>query len=223
MHGDEPFGLQIIDRYKNRTDQFPGLQLIIANEDAIQQNKRYIETDLNRSFPGRIGGSFEERLAVSLLETVRSSRFVLDIHNTTSDIHMTPIITNMSRDTKQILNLCSSKEIAYIQPPLSIKSFIGQLNGGVSLEFGFDYANSIEAMNEIDRIIQLLLLEKSQGFIEREIYFIDGSISKSKQITTPLKNFHYNESLGVFPFLCNERSYTKIYALSASKKNKQMI
>lgn len=223
LHGDEQFGLSIIEQYKDRLNQFHGLQFVIANEDAIKQNKRYIETDLNRSFPGRIDGSYEERLAVPLLETVRSSRFVLDIHNTTSDIRMTPIITNQNEETKQILNLCSSREIAFIQPPLANRSFIGQLNGGVSLEFGFEFSESTESMKEIDQIIHGLLFGIIQKPIERDIFLIDGSISKSQYLKSPLVNFYYDDSLCVFPFLCGERSYPTIHALSATKKNNLMI
>lgn len=223
MHGDETFGLTVVDFFKDRLDQFPGLQLVIANEEAVAQNKRFIETDLNRSFPGNVNGSKEERLAVELFEVVRSSSYVLDIHNTTSDILMTPIVTGMDDQTKRIINLCSSKEIAYIQKPLSDKALGGQMQGCVSLEFVFAYAQTQQAKLDVENIIDGLLANESQIPKMREVFYIDGSIPKSKELPKQVKNFQYISTLGVYPFLLYERAYTNLHALSASKMNLERI
>ncbi len=223
MHGDEPFGLTAVDYFKDRLDSYPGLQLVIANEEAIAQNKRFIETDLNRSFSISSPQSLEEQLAIDLLEAVRLSTFVLDIHNTTSDVLMTPIVTSMNEQTKRVIHFCRSHEVAYIQKPLADKSLIGQLNGGVSLEFGFDFSKTSEAMNELIRIVEGLLFEQSCESMSREIFCIDGNILKSVSLPAAAKNFQLIESLNVFPFLLGERAYPNIHALSASKKYSERI
>lgn len=223
IHGDEPFGLAIVDAYKDRLDQFPGLQLVIANEEAIAQNKRFIETDLNRSFPGNINGSKEERLAIELFEVVRSSTYVLDIHNTTSDILMTPIVTGLDDRTRRIVNLCSSKEIAYIQKPLSEKALGGQIQGCVSLEFSFDYSNTEQAKRDVEQIVNGLLMNKSQTPKMRDVFFIDGSIPKTIELPSGVKNFEVIPELSVYPFLLHERAYINLHGLSATKKNSELI
>lgn len=223
VHGDEIFGLTIVDHFKNKLDQFPGLQLVIANEEAVAQKKRFIDIDLNRSFAVLSPVSHEEQLAVKLLDAVRSSGFVLDIHNTTSDILMTPIVTTINHKIKRIINLCSSREVAYVQKPLADKSFIGQLDGGVSLEFGFDYAKTAQAMNDVEQIVAGLLYSRSIKPIVREIYCIDGSIPKSISLLGDVKNFEFIETLRVYPFLFGEQSYPTIHALSATRKYTEQI
>jgi len=223
VHGDETFGLTVIDHFKNHLDQFPGLQLVIANEEAVAQKKRFIDTDLNRSFAVEFPITHEERLAVELLDAVRSSEFVLDIHNTTSDIFITPIVTVMNDITKRVINLCPSREVAFIQKPLSDRSFIGQLDGGVSLEFGFDYAKTDQAIIDVEQIVTGLLSGRSIEPMMRELYCIDGSIPKSIPLPDEVKNFQFMETLGVYPFLFGERAYPTIYALSATEKYTEVI
>ena len=223
MHGDELFGLEVINYFKNNLDDFPGLQLVIANEEAIAQQKRFIDVDLNRAFATSSRIHHEERLAAELLRAIQSSTYVLDIHNTTSDILMTPIVTSMNENVKHVFNLCASKEIAFIQKPLSDKSLIGQLSGGVSLEFGFEYAKTNDAIEEVDRIVKGLLSDQSQEKTAREIFCVDGVISKEIDIPKETKNFHLIEKLQVYPFLFGEQSYPTIHAMSASTKYIEVI
>lgn len=51
------------------------------NRKAYTTNKRYFESDLNRSFPGKVDGTYEERLATKILDKVKDADFVLDIHS----------------------------------------------------------------------------------------------------------------------------------------------
>ena len=46
LHGTEPYGLEVV----KRLPVFP--PFFIGNEKALKENKRFIDTDLNRSFPG---------------------------------------------------------------------------------------------------------------------------------------------------------------------------
>jgi len=85
IHGDEPAGKKAIERVLEKYDDFERpVQFIIANEEALEKEKRFMEVDLNRSFPGfeesEIG---EERLAAQLLEEIGDSK-VLDLHTTRS-------------------------------------------------------------------------------------------------------------------------------------------
>jgi hypothetical protein len=60
------------------------VKLVVANEEAIERNQRYVETDLNRSFPGDPeGASHESRLAHALGEAVGDC-LTLSLHTTQS-------------------------------------------------------------------------------------------------------------------------------------------
>ena len=85
IHGDEPAGKKAIENIIEQDLEFQRpVQFIIVNEESLEENKRFLEADLNRSFPGDRGSSkHEERLAAELLEKIGDSK-VIDIHTTHS-------------------------------------------------------------------------------------------------------------------------------------------
>lgn len=85
IHGDEPAGKKAIEKILRKDfDYKKAVKFIIANEKALEQNERFLDADLNRSFPGDINsGKREEVLASKLLNQIGDSR-VLDIHSTHS-------------------------------------------------------------------------------------------------------------------------------------------
>ncbi|MBP7134408.1 succinylglutamate desuccinylase/aspartoacylase family protein [Patescibacteria group bacterium] len=216
LHGDEQFGAEVFSFFASRQEQYPGVQLILAHEEAMAVNKRFLETDLNRSFPGSLTGSLEEQLATEILPLVTSSRYVLDIHTTTSLIEYTPIVTCLSEQTIEILRATSSNEIAFVQMPLGVRSLIGQIVGGVSLEFNEHVAGSPTSLEEIVRIVDALCSPKSFGVQKKEVFFIDRVIPKTILIPDDTTNFLYCEEVQGYPFLLHEKSYPTIHGLCAS-------
>lgn len=86
LHGDEPAGKKAIKKILNEEDldYKKGVKFIIGNEKALKSDKRYIDSDLNRSFPGNPNSSkHEEKLAAKILEEVEGTK-VLDLHTTHS-------------------------------------------------------------------------------------------------------------------------------------------
>lgn len=85
MHGDEPAGKKATEKVleKDYSYQKP-VKFIIANEEALKKDKRYLDSDLNRVFPGdKDSKNREEKLAAQIIEEVGDSK-VLDIHTTYS-------------------------------------------------------------------------------------------------------------------------------------------
>lgn len=85
IHGDEPCGEYAV---RALLDERPPVQrpvkLIVANEEALASEQRYVDTDLNRSFPGDPdAASHEGRLAAALAEELRGCT-VLGLHSTQS-------------------------------------------------------------------------------------------------------------------------------------------
>ena len=67
IHGDEPSGVRTVERLRAADPPLErGVKLVVADPPAVAAGERYLETDLNRSFPGDPDGSLEERLAVEL-------------------------------------------------------------------------------------------------------------------------------------------------------------
>ncbi len=85
LHGNELCGKTAIERV---LDENPVLEqpvrFALANEEAIAANRRFIDEDLNRAFPGDSDGTtHESRLAARLLPKLRDCG-VLDLHSTRS-------------------------------------------------------------------------------------------------------------------------------------------
>lgn len=85
IHGDEPCG-----EYAVRTllEERPHVQrpvkFVVANEEARDRNQRYVDTDLNRAFPGDPdAATHEERLAAAIAAEIRGCT-VLGLHSTQS-------------------------------------------------------------------------------------------------------------------------------------------
>ena len=89
IHGDEPSGKKIINRLKNylsiNSKNITGtIKLIIANEKALKKDNRYIDKDLNRSFPGKKDSRvYEEKLAFKLVKELKNSKSIIKIFNHT--------------------------------------------------------------------------------------------------------------------------------------------
>jgi len=85
IHGDEPVGKKAIEEILEKDLEFlRPVQFIVVNEEALELDKRFVEVDLNRSFPGFKESEIrEERLAAQLLDQIGDSK-VLDIHSTHS-------------------------------------------------------------------------------------------------------------------------------------------
>lgn len=223
QHGDEIFGLDVFNYFKSNIENYPGLKIILANEKAVYANKRFVETDLNRSFPGKKDGSYEESLAHDLLLEIKESKYILDIHTTTSKIQMTPIIVSLNQGTEKIINLCSSDEVALMSSAMGKNSLIGQVDFGVSLEFNFEYAKSKAALDETIDVVEGILEGRSKKSKKRKVFFVDDKINKDAVLPQDTKNFEFIKSLGVYPFLLFEKSYKDVLGFSAMKVENKKI
>ena len=85
VHGDEPCGPAAIDRLVAADpDVDRAVKLIVANEEALDAGERYLETDLNRTFPGDTDAdSHEGRLAAHLARELEGCT-TLSLHSTQS-------------------------------------------------------------------------------------------------------------------------------------------
>ncbi len=85
IHGDEPCGPRAVDALLADPPavQRP-VKLVVANEEAIERNSRYVDVDLNRAFPGDPEGeAHEERLAHRLRTELRGCT-TFSLHSTQS-------------------------------------------------------------------------------------------------------------------------------------------
>lgn len=162
LHGDEPCGKKAIERFLSEDwDVKKPVQFIVANEEALERQVRFLDDDINRVFPGDPeSDSHEKQLAARLMEHVEGTR-VLDIHSTMS--HDEPFAT-LSGIEDEHLSLTRSTGVdnAVYFPQDS-----GSLNGmlpAVTLEAGRQQTEQA-AENAYDIIVNFLA---SEGVIDAE-------------------------------------------------------
>lgn len=85
IHGDEPCGVRAVETLMaERPAVERPVALVIANEAACEVGERYLETDLNRAFPGDADGdTHEERLAARIHDLLGDC-LTLSLHSTQS-------------------------------------------------------------------------------------------------------------------------------------------
>lgn len=114
IHGDEPAGKKAIKKFLSEDRDFnKPVQFIIGNEKALEEDERYLEADLNRSFPGDSSSELhEEKLASKILEKVKGTK-LLDIHTTRS--YPVPFATcaTLKEETLDLVRSTGVKEAAY--------------------------------------------------------------------------------------------------------------
>lgn len=133
-HGDETAGKKAVEKLLEENLKFQkGVKFVFANEKAYEKAERFIDTDLNRSFPGDTESeNYEERLASEMMEELQDVK-VLDLHETRSS--PTPFALFTWRDEDTIRTLMSTGvekgvEISYT-PGCGINHY-----GGVEVETG---------------------------------------------------------------------------------------
>lgn len=80
MHGNEQLGIQLVALLKQ--SPLTGVDALIANPKAVIQSKRFIQTDLNRSFGVSGQSTYETNRADVLTKIASGYDVVLDFHNT---------------------------------------------------------------------------------------------------------------------------------------------
>lgn len=103
IHGDEPCGQHAV---KTLLDERPSVQrpvkVVIANEEALAAGQRYLDTDLNRSFPGDPESpNHEERLAAQLGKELQGCT-TLALHSTQSYAGMFALVNGIDSLARSI-------------------------------------------------------------------------------------------------------------------------
>lgn len=79
-HGNESLGIRLVKLLMKQP--VPGVAACIANPRAVRARRRFVESDLNRSFGSDFPGTYESRRASQLKKLCKEYDVVLDLHNT---------------------------------------------------------------------------------------------------------------------------------------------
>ena len=242
VHGDELIGQKVINKLRGLTISGGTLVTVIANVRAVELRKRFIDRDLNRSFPGNPEGNHEERLAHNLLPLIKKADFVLDIHSTTTDTTSAIILTKINKSIRQLLHVFNPKRIVVMKQEVGKSALVGHCKAGISFEYGKDKSEKAYKETLVD-IINILeeygIIEKKKKRVSNisrrtEYFQIFGTLARpiGFSLEKNIKNFslikrgeiiaRYNEhtqkaSRNFYPVLFGEKAYKEIWGFMAKK------
>jgi succinylglutamate desuccinylase len=109
-HGNEPVGIKSIENLTIKS-QHHSYQTFVGNPKAYNIQKRYVDSDLNRSFgdSGKAKG-YELERSKELTDQIQGQfDFILDLHTTTSNMGLTVILTKI--DETSLRAACYLQEL----------------------------------------------------------------------------------------------------------------
>ena len=136
-HGDERVGLAVAREIKKLKIVKGEVHVHVANELAYRKKKRYIDQDLNRSFPGKPRGNHEQKLAAKILPLVKSADIVIDIHSTRSELRDSLIVTKLDAKTRSYIQAIRPK-YALRMSATKKNALISAARVGIAFEYGKD-------------------------------------------------------------------------------------
>jgi len=239
-HGDELIGLKVANELKKLNISKDILNINIANKKAYKLRKRFVEADLNRSFPGKVNGNHEEKLAYKLNNIIKGYDIVFDIHSTTSSLKDAVIVTKFDEETKKILDIISPKYLLFMNL-FKDNALLTNAKIGIGFEYGND--NNEEVLNKIVLDIKKVLahlniIDKFDYKKRKTKYFkIDNStIKPSGYVLLPnIKNYEFIKKGSIYaennskyliadkdfyPVLFGEKTYTDIFGFEGIKIKK---
>lgn len=144
-HGHERIGLKVIDELKKLNIGREFLDFEIGNPKASELNIPFVESDLNRIFPGKEDGTYEEIRAYELLPKIKAADLVIDIHSTNttnlSDKSML-IVTKYDDATKDIIDTIKPPKVLYMKYK-GDRALISNANIGIAFEYGKDTSEEV--------------------------------------------------------------------------------
>lgn len=221
LHGNEKIGKEVTDLLKAVPLKKGTIVFILANEEAMRQDKRYINADLNRVFPGREDGNHEEKLASALQKELSECDYVIDIHSTTADTENLLIITKDGQGIRALVDSIPLKNVVFMEPIVAKgKSLIDNVRCGVSIEFNLN-----TPAREVKEIIvyflrNLGLLDGYAKKICKETYSVYGLIEKNEQNKLlQLINLQMTELGGevFYPIFFGEKEYPNLLCMKAKR------
>lgn len=150
LHGDEIGPKIAIERLiEGNVITNSRIKYIVANESAISQGVRFIDEDLNRSFPGENNNTHESQLAQLILDEISNTQ-VIDLHTTYSQSKPFIVIGQINKVIKTMARSTGLDKVVD-QSKYASGGMIQHVNG-ISIECG--RTNTSEAIENAIEIIK---------------------------------------------------------------------
>ena len=237
-HGNERIGQKVAKELKKLNIDKNILVMQIANERALKLNKRYINQDLNRSFPGKKNGNYEERRAYILSPLIKSADIVIDIHSTTSALKDAFIVTRLNSKTKEYIKVLQPKYVLIMNATKN-NALISQAKVGIAFEYGKDndpavIKKIVLGIKRLLRYLEIIDINLPEDRTSTKYFNVISAIKKPKgyKVLKKIKNYkivHKGEVYAkknnlklvadedFYPIIFGEKNYKDIFGFKGLK------
>ncbi len=223
LHGNEPFGLEVKRILEKNVPVFVGSPL------AIEKNVRFVESDLNRVFPGKENGDYEEKRAREILNELKDFDIVIDVHSSPCEMPLFGIITKPNNQKIEFAKKLGLKKLIIMSSKLANGgALIDHVPFGISLEIG-----PHDRENNVKEVVDLInnFLNKNNKNNNMEIFEVFDLIKGEKGVKFFIDNFkevkkgsliargkkEYFAEYDFVPVFVGRNSYSGILCLAAKK------
>jgi hypothetical protein len=219
-HGNEIIGLDVVKKIKKIERLGDKFDYIISNSLAFSNNSRYVDSDLNRIFPGNDQGNYEEQRAVEIINIGKKYDYVIDLHGSVSNTGVFIIITKLNIENLLLALRFNIKRIVIWLDTEETKGSLSTFMPiGIEIESGFK--NDFEVYQELkDKLITFLErdapINLEDELRKRDIFWVDGSLSKKNKKFRGLKNW---KKIKDFYPLFVDGQYENIWCYKLKKVN----
>jgi succinylglutamate desuccinylase len=180
-HGNEKIGVEVLEILKNKKlDKY--FDFLIANPQALKQNKRFIDFDLNRAYPGDSHSNlYEKKRASQILKIASKYKYIIDIHEASQGINNFIIAPRKKVGCKDFIKLIDINTLLLWPDP---KGPLGELlDNSIELEFGMKNKkrDSVVSLAEkiVEKIIKRLYFDGDKtAFTKQKYYYVYGKLLK---------------------------------------------
>jgi predicted deacylase len=200
VHGDEPSGVRAVERLRraierDELDLQRGLGLVVANPPAVEAGTRYLDSDLNRSFPGDPDGDREQRLAARLVDETRDL-LTLSLHATHSEADPIALFDSSQAG---MLEYASDLPVPYVVDHRQATSgSYAEVNDVLTVEAGSQGTEAAAVTAEklaVDFLRSTDVLEGSPDARDSSYFAMNEQVAKppSEEYELLVENFHLVE------------------------------
>lgn len=183
-HGDEKIGMEVISQLKQK-----GLSkyfdVLVANPLALSKNMRFVDVDMNRSYPGSKKASlYEKKRACENLKIAQGYKYVIDIHEANCGKDDFIIVPRKKLSKVFPLGLIHLKRILLWPDP---KGPLGSVLANViELEFGMKNRNRKQVVSKAEKIVSQFigrvfgLIKNKRPYKSKEVYYVYGKLKQGE-------------------------------------------
>ena len=181
-HGDEKIGLEVYG-YLSARGLEKYFDLLIANPPALAANKRFLDCDLNRSYPGNLRSPLsEKRLAAQNLALAQKYRYVIDLHEACSGTDDFIIVPRRRLAKNNFLGSIPLERVLLWPEPRGPLGDV--LPRCIELEFGLKGKNRAQVVARAARItaatIKNLCQKQTSRSWRQTVYSVYGELPLSR-------------------------------------------